>query len=103
MERVVESALKTGAADGAYVERVLFSEQQVEVVASRGFGVPDVGTRVAYPGSLTEEVIDTGAPAYVDNVADAEESIARILEGRCGECGALVLPVSYTHLTLPTN
>src|SRR5918912_242847 len=50
-----------------------------EVVATEGEGVPPVGTRVPYPGSLTEEIIEHGEPALLAEMTRIGERIAPYL------------------------
>ena len=93
MRRVALSALRAGNADGAYVEEVLRTEEVVEVVAAEGVGVPELGSRLPYPGSLTEEVIEDGEPVILEDLSASPDPIAGVLENRCGDCSALVIPL----------
>lgn len=96
VERVADAALEVVRARAAYVERMGRGEEPVEVVAVAGRGHPDLGTRAAFPGSLTEEVMRRDAPELVTvhEVVEEGRSIARQLEGSCAGCSALVLPLA---------
>lgn len=73
VRRITESAVPAAGADGGYVERVDFRTDEVEVMAGSGSGTPPPGTRVPYPGSLAERVIERGAPEIIDDVAAESE------------------------------
>src|SRR5690606_24381425 len=65
----------------------------VEVVASEGEGGPPLGTRVAYPGSLTEGVMERGQPEILGDLGELGESMAAILSESCKGCSGLVVPL----------
>lgn len=79
--------------DGAYVEQVVDSEH-VEVVAGLGKGGPPVGTRVAYPGSATEETVRGRSPVVLSELKGLGTGIAPYLTETCGKCEALLSPLS---------
>jgi PAS domain S-box-containing protein len=92
---VVENAVRHTRALGAYVERAdpPGPGAEVEVVAVSGDGVPALGTRVPYPGSLTEELIDAGEPASSLHVDSIGESMAPYLQESCRRCTGLLVPL----------
>jgi signal transduction histidine kinase len=90
LRRVVSNAIANGAADAAYVERIDPRHEEVEVAASEGAGAPALGVRVAYPGSLTEEMILGGTPELVPDLA-ARQGMAHARG--CAGCSALLLPL----------
>ncbi|HET8656230.1 MAG TPA: GAF domain-containing protein [Longimicrobiaceae bacterium] len=92
-QRVAEAALELTRAGGAYVEQVVGPRGAVEVVAAAGEGTPPLGTRVPYPGSLTEEIIEGAEPVLVAGLGELGESVAPYLAGSCGKCAGLVAPL----------
>jgi two-component system, NarL family, sensor histidine kinase BarA len=92
---VVERAVEHTRAFGAYVERAdePGPGAEVEVVAVAGDGVPAAGTRVPYPGSLTEEVIAAREPVALTEVGAIGESMAPYLQDSCRGCAGLVAPL----------
>jgi PAS domain S-box-containing protein len=92
MRRILDIAVQAAAADGAYLERIV-DDHWVEVVAASDRGAPHVGLRVPFPGSLTREVMDDQKPEVVENVAWAGRPIGEMLEGACGACSGLVIPL----------
>ena len=93
LQRIADGALYTGRAVGAHVERVFFDAEEIEVVAASGSGSPAVGTRIPYPGSLAEDVIERRAPEVIHNLAGENRPIARFLAESCSSCSALILPL----------
>ena len=91
VERVAEEAVRSTRAFGAYVERA--AAHEVEVVAGAGEGVPPLGTRAPYPGSLTAEIIEAREPRALAEVARIGESMAPYLTDSCRRCTGLVVPL----------
>lgn len=89
--QVVRHATESTRAAGGYVERVMH-DGQVRVVAATGTGAPDRGTVVAYPGSLTEAVVEAGEPVVVD-LHGVGGAIAERLARSCAGCSALLVPL----------
>ncbi|MBD0321065.1 MAG: GAF domain-containing sensor histidine kinase, partial [Gemmatimonadetes bacterium] len=92
VERVAEEAVRSTRAFGAYVERA--EPHEVEVVAGAGDGVPPVGTRAPYPGSLTSEIIEAREPRALTEVARIGEAMAPYLTKSCERCTGLVVPLA---------
>ncbi len=92
VERVAEEAVTSTRAFGAYVERA--QAHEVEVVAGHGQGVPPLGTRAPYPGSLTSEIIEAREPRALAEVARIGESMAPYLREACERCTGLVVPLA---------
>ena len=80
-------------ADGVYVERIIDSDRQVEVVSSAGRGTPTRGTRVDYPGSMTEEILERRQPVILTDMKRFGRSMAPYLMETCGNCEVLVAPL----------
>lgn len=96
MEIIARSAVQTSRAFGAFVERSESEERAwVVVVAAEGRGTPPRGTRVAYPGSLTEHMMESGEPQVVAELGEIGSSMAPYLAERCAGCMALVVPLLY--------
>jgi len=89
-QRVVQASIETTRGFGAYVEEARAGE--VEVVAVAGKGVPAVGTRAPFPGSLTDAVLRSGE-ATVMEVGALGESMVPYLAGQCDACTGLVVPL----------
>lgn len=88
-------------ADGVYIERIDAAGAVVEVIASVGDTAPPAGTRAAYPGSLTEEVVRDGQPRSLSDITTIGPSMAPYLAESCKECSGLVVPlVAGTGITL---
>lgn len=93
---VVQHAVSSTQAFGAYVERVEApgSAGDVEVFAVAGRGHPLLGTRIPYPGSLTEEIIASGEPQLMTEIGAIGEAIAPYLQASCRNCSGLVVPLT---------
>lgn len=102
MQRVSTSAVELTRAYGAHVEQIISADGVVEVVARAGEGTPSVGTRVPYPGSLTEEIIEAGIPTLVAEIGKIGRSIAPYLAESCEGCSALVVPLVSERQILGT-
>src|SRR6185436_730066 len=89
-QRVVQAAIETTRGFGAYVEEVRAGE--VEVVAVAGKGVPPVGTRAPFPGSLTDGLLRSGEAAVME-IGAIGESMVPYLAGQCDACTGLVVPL----------
>jgi signal transduction histidine kinase/CHASE3 domain sensor protein len=102
VERVAASALEAVQAQAAYVERVRPGGMHVEIVAVTGSRYPARGTRAAYPGSISGDRIVRAEPEVVAVRAMLAEqrSTAQALEAGCGDCSALVVPLSSEGETL---
>ena len=90
---VSRSACSITGADAAYVEAVLESGTEVEVVTRIGRSTPDIGVKVPYPGSLTHEVIRSGEPAVITDFADFGQAMVPYIQERCRNCEILTVPL----------
>jgi signal transduction histidine kinase len=63
------------------------------VVAAAGEGTPPLGTRVPYPGSLSEEIVEHGEPAVMTEVGAIGERMAPYLTASCRRCTGLLVPL----------
>ncbi|MFP4623072.1 MAG: GAF domain-containing protein [Gemmatimonadota bacterium] len=91
LRRVAAAALELTPADGAYVEQVMDGE--VEIVAVAGWGAPPLGTRVPYPGSVTEEMVEAAVSVRLLDLSGVGPSIAPYLADHCSGCSALLSPI----------
>jgi signal transduction histidine kinase len=86
----------TGRADrgeSSFVERFDRDTGDIEVVASVGAGAPPVGTRIPYPGSLTEEAASSGSTEVVADLGTLDRPTSALLAESCPRCVALVVPL----------
>ncbi len=93
MQQIAAGALGISGASGAFVEQVLDSREDIEIVAASGEGTPPIGQRVAYPGSLTEEIIDRREPVFLVRMQGVGVSMAPYLDRLCHGCSVLVVPL----------
>ncbi|MBW3628744.1 MAG: HAMP domain-containing histidine kinase [Gemmatimonadetes bacterium] len=93
LQHVADAALAVTMADGAFVERVISGTRTVQVAASAGKGTPPLETRVPYPGSLTEEIIERGEPTALNQVDEVDRSVAPYLARHCDGCLVLAAPM----------
>ena len=92
MHQIAEGALAVSHATGAYVEQVT-SDGLVEIVAVAGEAPPRRGQRVAYPGSLSEEIISKREPVFLTRMAGIGAAMAPYLDEHCHGCSVLVVPL----------
>ena len=95
MRLVAEGAVETTRAFGAYVERfdAPAPGSEIEVVAAAGEGTPPLGTRVPYPGSLSEEIVENGDPLLMTEIGAIGERMAPYLARSCPRCSGLLVPL----------
>lgn len=92
---ITNRATHVTRADGVYVERILRTGtlQQVEVVAAAGRGSPPRGLRVAFPGSMTDEIMRNQTPVILADMNSFGRNMAPYLTDSCGDCEVLVTPL----------
>ena len=90
---ITNRATHVTRADGVYVERIVDAARTVEVVASAGRGTPPRGLRVAYPGSMTEEILSQRQPVILADMKGFGHAMAPYLSDTCGDCQVLVTPI----------
>jgi PAS domain S-box-containing protein len=96
---VAETAADSLDATGAYVERVLPSEPEVQVLAATGSGVPRTGSRLVLPVPIADP-----CRAFPTGLVEADRGVAPPAlrpppEGRGGD-DVLALPLRGTNCTL---
>jgi PAS domain S-box-containing protein len=90
---ITNRATQVTRADGVYVERIVNAQRTVEVVSSAGRGTPPRGLRVAFPGSLTEEILTGGSPIILAEMSGFGRNMAPYLTDTCPNCEVLVTPL----------
>lgn len=100
MHQIVEGALAVSGGVGAYVEHAINDCTEVELVAAAGEQTPPVGTRVAFPGSLTDEALAAHEPVFLMRLQDVGASMVPYLERHCAGCSVLVIPLVAKGTTL---
>ena len=93
LTEVAHRALLVTRADGVYVERIVGPDHTVEVVSVAGRNTPARGLRVAFPGSMTEEILRKRQPVILADMRNVGRSMAPYLAEVCGDCQALVTPL----------
>jgi PAS domain S-box-containing protein len=93
---ITNRATHVTRADGVYVERIVITPggvTQVEVVAAAGRGVPPRGLRVAFPGSMTDEIVQNNRPVILASMESFGKDMAPYLADTCADCEVLVTPL----------
>jgi len=95
LTEITSRATLVTRADGVYVERIVTvgDAQLVEVVSAAGRGAPPRNLRVAYPGSMTDEILKNGVPVILADMTAFGRSMAPYLVDSCKECEVLVTPL----------
>ncbi|HUF12564.1 MAG TPA: ATP-binding protein [Longimicrobiales bacterium] len=91
--RIAESAVQATHADGAFVHWVDIETGELIVIAVAGALAPPLGSRSAYAGSATEQVIEHEEPIVVDRVSESRHSLHPELKAECDDCCAAVIPL----------
>lgn len=99
MHHIAEGAIAVSGAQGAYVEQVI-DDRTVEIVAAAGRGSPPVGQRLAFPGSLTQAIIDARQPIFLRAMEGIGAAIAPYLAEHCPQCSAFLIPILSEDRTL---
>jgi PAS domain S-box-containing protein len=99
---ITNRATHVTRADGVYVERIVTVGVQklVEVVSSAGKGSPPRGLRVSFPGSMTEEILDSATPVILADMELFGKNMAPYLADTCPHCEVLVTPLIAENETL---
>lgn len=100
LHEITNRATAVTRADGVYVERVIVPFKTVEVLAASGRGTPRRGLRVAYPGSMTEEIMKEREPVILTDMETFGKSMAPYLIDTCSKCEVLVTPLVADEETL---
>jgi PAS domain S-box-containing protein len=92
---ITNRATQVTRADGVYVERIVREGNvtQVEVVAAAGRGTPPRGLRVAFPGSMTDEMLQNSKPVVLADMREFGHEMAPYLTDTCRDCEVLVTPL----------
>ena len=93
LHEITNRATQVTRADGVYVEKIIGPQKQVEVIASSGRGAPARGLRVAFPGSMTDEMLKSREPVILTDMKTFGKSMAPYLADTCADCEVLVTPL----------
>ena len=95
LHEITNRATQVTRADGVYVERIVSvnGAKMVEVVASAGRGSPPRGLRVAFPGSMSDEIMQGGVPVILADMKTFGRNMAPYLGDTCPDCQVLVTPL----------
>lgn len=58
-----------------------------------GESVMTLGRRMPYAGSLAEQAVQSGQPAIIERIAEADERLPPDLVTACADCSAAVVPL----------
>ncbi len=95
LHQIAARAAKLVGGTAAYVERIDPEHDEIVVAAvHNGHDVPATGMRGPYAGSVAEQVIQTGQPAIIKDVALESRSILASLKQHSP---AVVLPLTTDH------
>lgn len=94
VEQIAAGALTATGADGAFVARIDAETSEVVTAATAGVRGPSVGSRVPFARSLAERALHGNTPLTIPRLDAVERPLLRGLGGRCGECGAIVVPLA---------
>ncbi len=110
MRRVITSALAVCALVGAVEAQANYTKTKYPIVLVHGVtGFDTIGGLINYFHTIPWNLERDGAKVYVASVSalnDSEQrgaSLAQQIVPWASANGGKVNPVSYTHLTLPTN
>lgn len=90
---IAHSALAATNADGAVVERIVLERNEVEVVAVAGQRRVPLGSRMSYPGSLAQWVVEREKAELLSRLEENRESVTPELLQACPDCSALAVPL----------
>ncbi len=93
VEQIAAGALTATGADGAFVASIDRESNELVTAATAGVRGPSVGARVPFARSLAERVLRGNAPLAIPRLDATERPLLRGLGSRCGECGAIVVPL----------
>src|SRR5690606_18802865 len=93
IRRIADTALEATGAEGGFVLQLDPEGRDLRVAAVAGSHVPPPDERFALHGSLTERVLERGAPENLVAVSDAEWLASEELRRTCRHCHAIVVPL----------
>jgi signal transduction histidine kinase/CHASE3 domain sensor protein len=93
LARIVTSVARTVTGASSFVERIDEHTGAVEVVTTAGTHVLPAGTRLPFPGSLTEAALRSGAPEQFHVASMSERPSATALAAICNDCAGVVVPL----------
>jgi signal transduction histidine kinase len=94
LDEIAKRAAHFTSSIGAYIETIDTGDKEIVAAAAFGPGLPPVGTRGPYTGSLAETAIRQNEPILVRNIAKESRSILALIKR---PSDALVLPLVSDH------
>lgn len=93
LSRIVAAAARTVRGASCFVERIDEDREEITVVSAAGDCVLPPGTRVPFPGSLTEAAVESGSPEQF-HVGSMDDRPSRAqLKTVCSHCAGVVVPL----------
>ncbi len=96
LRRITDAAAVLAAADSVCIETVDLAADELTCIAGRGSDVPASGTKMAFAGSLAQEVLQDRSPkilTHVDLERHDHSLFLALIRGR-QNCSAMVIPLS---------
>ncbi|HYR44750.1 MAG TPA: ATP-binding protein [Terriglobia bacterium] len=95
LNRITETAALAGDAEAVYIETINLKENEITCVASYGSGVPPIGAKSAYEGSIVQQVVASREPQIVPDLEVHRErkSLFGELARRSEKCAAMLVPL----------
>jgi PAS domain S-box-containing protein len=90
---ITRTALELANATGAYIEGSTSAAGSVQVVAVAGVGTPLRGTTVPYPGSMTEEIAQSGQPFLMSSTTQIGPHMTQHVATTCRDCTGMLIPL----------
>jgi signal transduction histidine kinase len=90
LNEIAERAARLTGSDGAYVEEIHIESNEIRAAAAFGPGLPPVGTRGPYKGSVAAEVTEAGVARVVRDIGRESHSILGMSDYRSP---AVVVPL----------
>jgi signal transduction histidine kinase len=95
LHRITETAARAGEAEAVYIETINLEKNEITCMASYGSGVPPIGAKSAYEGSIVQEVAVSRKPQIVPDldVHRERKSLFGELARRGEKCTAMLVPL----------
>jgi len=101
LSRIASLGMEALDAEASYLERIDREREEVEIVATAGAAIAAVGSRIPYPGSLTEDAVENDRLEVVSPDDMALRRSGRLIGASgCRDCFAVVLPLVFEGVPL---